>query len=143
MTTVYVVGSLRSTRIVEVAMELRQAGFDVIDDWWSAGRLADIEWTAHEKIRGRGFKEALKGHHAKAVYALDKGLLDSSDLGVIVHPAGKSANREAGYLYGCGKPVFDLLEGDDPEQFDVMILLGTDVVSSVPELVEKIHATYS
>ena len=42
-------------------------------------------------------------------------------------------------MFGCGKPVFDLIEQEPEGTFDVMFLLGTDLVSNLEELIERLH----
>lgn len=137
---VYVIGSLRNPNIPVVANELRKAGFDAFDDWYSVGPEADDKWQEYEKQRGRSYKEALQGAHAQDVFHFDKRNLDDSDAAVLVYPAGKSAHLELGYTAGKGKPTFILLD-KEPERFDVMTLFATGVVGTVGELVEKLHGT--
>ena len=81
---------------------------EVFDDWFSAGPEADDRWKEHEEFKGRPYIEAIRGHHAKDVFEFDKRHLDSSDAAVLVLPAGRSAHLEAGYMVGCGKPVYIL-----------------------------------
>jgi nucleoside 2-deoxyribosyltransferase len=131
--SVYVMGSMRSTRVQEVAKALRERGYDVFDDWISPGPEADDRWQAYEKARGRTYAEALQGYHARHVFALDKKHLDRCDVGVLVLPAGKSAHIELGYLVGQGKTTYVLFDGE-PERYDVMYLFATTVFTDLDDL---------
>lgn len=133
MKSIYLVGSLRNPAIPEIAIKLRAAGFEVFDDWYSAGPEADDYWQAHETQRGRSFAEALAGHHATCVYEFDKKLIDSADIGILILPAGKSGHLELGYLIGQGKPGFILLPGE-PERFDVMYRFASGVFTALVDL---------
>lgn len=130
---IYVIGSMKNPRVPEVAAWLRGLGYDAFDDWYSPGPECDDKWQAYEKARGRTFAEALAGHHAKHVFALDKKHLDESAACVLVAPAGKSGHLELGYMIGRGKPGFILLDGE-PERFDVMYQFATGVHSLLESL---------
>ncbi len=135
--SIYVIGSMRNPRVQEVAKLLREAGFEVFDDWISPGPEADDKWQEYERARGRTYKEALAGYHARHVYELDKLHLDRCDAAVLVLPAGKSAHMELGYLRGRDKPVYVLMDGE-PEKYDIMYLLASGVCMSDEELLEAL-----
>lgn len=99
--------------------ELRQLGFDVFEDWFAAGKIADDEWQAYEQQRDHTFAEALQGYAAQHVFAFDHHHLLESDIGVLLMPTGKSGHIEAGFLSGQGKPVYVLLP-EEPTRWDVM-----------------------
>lgn len=131
--SIYLIGSLRNQRIPEVAKALRDAGFDVFDDWYSPGPETDDHWQRYEKQRGRTFREALEGHHACHAFELDKKHLERCDLAVLVAPAGKSGHLELGWILGKGKPGYILMDGE-PERFDLMYKFATGIFVSVDEL---------
>ena len=137
---VYCIGSLKNPAIPEVAIALREAGHEAFDDWWSSSEDCDDWWQAHERQKGRTYREAIYGYHARNVYAFDKYHLDRCDAGVLIMPAGRSGHAEFGYLIGQGKPVYVLFL-QEPERFDVMHLLSTCIVFSVDELLSmlKVH----
>lgn len=130
---IYVMGSLTSQRPLEVAHALRQNGHDVFDDWKATHPLTDTAWQAYEQDRGWTFAEALKRPAAQNVFQFDKRWLDAAAMGVLVLPAGKSGHLELGYLIGCRKPGFILLDGE-PEKFDVMYNFATGVTNDLDEL---------
>jgi hypothetical protein len=130
---VYVIGSLRNPRVPEVSAMLRDCGLNVFDDWYAAGPEADDYWQKYEIQRGHSFQEALKGHAARHVFNYDKSHLDRCDVAVLVLPAGKSGHLELGYMIGCGKPSFILVE-EEPQRFDVMYLFATKVCCGISEL---------
>lgn len=120
MPCLYMIGSLRNGRVPHIAEELRKAtGFEIFDDWWSASEDADEWWQSHEKLKGRTYKEAFNGYHAKHVFAFDEHHLNRSDGGILVLPAGKSGHLEFGYLMGQGKRGYILFD-HEPDRFDIM-----------------------
>ena len=139
---VYCIGSLKNPAIPDVANRLRQAGHEAFDDWWSSSEDCDDWWQAHEKVKGRGYREAIYGYHASNVYHFDKYHLDRADAGVLIMPAGRSGHAEFGYLIGQRKPVWVLFL-QDPERFDVMHRLSTRIVFSLDELIEQVHVAAS
>jgi hypothetical protein len=136
MTNIYVIGSLRNEQIPIIANKLRDAGYDVFDDWYSAGPEADDYWHAYELQKGNNYKEALSGYAAKNVFNFDKLHLDRNDIAVLVLPAGKSGHLELGYFLGSGKPGYILL--DDPDRWDVMYQFANNVFFTVDELIVEL-----
>lgn len=137
MRNIYLIGSLRNPRVREIAEALRWCKYDVFDDWHAAGPEADDEWQKYEQDRERLYHEALTGHHANTVFALDKRHLDRCQVGVLLLPAGKSGHLELGYMLGQGKRGYVLME-QEPERFDIMYKLATAVVRDVDALVERL-----
>jgi nucleoside 2-deoxyribosyltransferase len=136
--SIYLIGSLRNPKILELGNQLRLEGFEVFNDWMAAGPEADDYWQKYEQSRGRTYSEALKGYAAQSVYHFDKLHLDRCDAAVLVLPAGKSGHLELGYMIGKGKPGFILLD-KEPERFDVMYNFATAVCSSPEELFETFN----
>lgn len=135
--SVYLIGSLRNPKIPSIASALRVEGFEVFDDWFSAGPEADDAWQAHEAARGRTFKEALAGWHAQEVYQFDTKHLSRCGIVVLALPAGKSGHLELGFALGLGKPGYILLDGK-PERFDVMYNFATDIFTSVDQMTKSL-----
>jgi hypothetical protein len=136
-TVIYLIGSLRNPAVPGIAQQLRDAGFDVFDDWYAAGPHADDCWRDYEQARGHSYRQALQGFAARHVFSFDRTHLDRSSTGVLVCPAGKSGHLELGFLLGQGKPGYILLDGE-PERFDVMYQFATGVCTSVSELAEQL-----
>ncbi len=130
--SLYLIGSLRNPTVQDVAAQFRRQNWDVFDDWAAAGPEADDYWQKYENARGRGVQAALKGYAAQHVYKYDKSHLDRCAMGLLVLPAGKSGHLELGYLIGCGKPGFILLDGE-PERFDVMYNFAAAVYTNIDE----------
>lgn len=103
----------------------------------AAGPEADDYWQKYEQQRGHSYSEALKGYAARHVYEFDNHHLNTSDVGVLVLPAGKSGHLELGYLCGQFKPTFILLD-KDPERFDVMYQFATAVCNNLDELINEL-----
>jgi nucleoside 2-deoxyribosyltransferase len=140
---IYVIGSMRNPRVPEVAKLLRTHGHDAFDDWYSAGPEADDKWQEYERDRGRTYLEAINGHHARHVYALDYRHLAEADAVVLVMPAGRSGHLELGWAIGTGKPGFVLFDAE-PERFDIMyrFVYGTGgaIVFDTDTLIKRINA---
>jgi hypothetical protein len=138
---IYLIGSLRNPEIPHIGLDLRNVGFEVFDDWWSASPDADDWWQAHERLKGKAYKEALSGYHAETVFAFDRKHIDRSDLVVLVMPAGRSGHLELGYAIGQGKSGYVLFD-QEPERFDVMYKFCTDVSFSLDELKETLKRNH-
>lgn len=139
MKTSYLIGSLRNPKIPFIAQRLRKAlGIEVFDNWFAPGPHADDYWRRYSKIKGLSYREALNSYEAKHIFALDKHHIDRADFGVLVMPAGKSAHLEAGYMRGCGKPVFVLFD-KEPKRYDVMVQFCTDIFFSEKELHDSLR----
>lgn len=132
------IGSLRNPKIPEIAKQIREAGFEVFDDWYAAGPEADDYWKKYEQERGRSYTEALNGHAATHVFEFDKRHLDGSDAVVLALPAGKSGHMELGYCLGRGTPGYILLE-EGSDRWDVMYKFANGVHTRVAELVKDLH----
>jgi hypothetical protein len=130
---IYLIGSLRNSRVREIAAKLRGAGHDVFDDWHACGPQADAEWSGYEKERGRSYQEALASPFAQNAFDFDLRHIQAADVGILVLPAGKSGHLELGYMLGRGQRGYILLDGE-PEKWDLMYLLAHGVFSSVEEL---------
>lgn len=135
---IYLIGSLRCPTVPEVAFRLRAEGFDVFDDWYSPGPEADDHWQAYERARGRTYKEALAGYHAKDVFDFDREHLQRADTGVLIMPAGKSAHLELGWVLGKGKRGYVLFD-KEPERYDIMYQFANAVCFSIEELLEELN----
>jgi hypothetical protein len=133
---IYLIGSLRNNEVPLIGKRLRDCGFDIFDDWFSAGERADDSWKEYEIKRGRNYSEALEGFAAKHVFQFDKYHLDTSNAGILVLPAGKSGHLELGYLAGQGKPTFILMPQvvESELRWDVMYQFATRVCFDVDEL---------
>ncbi len=116
---------------------IREHGFDVFDDWFAAGPEADDYWRDYEKSRGRNMKEALMGRAARHVFDFDVHHIETSDMVVLLLPAGKSGHLEFCYARGRGKPGF-ILFPEEPERYDVMYQFATDLFFDEQELLDEL-----
>lgn len=134
MKTVYIIAALRNESVPHIGEYLRQVtGFEIFNDWHSAGPDADDYLRDHYRKRGCSYKEGIYSHAAKHIFNFDKYHLDRSDAGVLVMPSGKSAHLEMGYLVGQGKPVYILFD-KEPERFEVMHNFAADIFFSLEDL---------
>ena len=125
---IYLIGRLKNHKIVEVANFIRDAGYDVFEDWNYAGPDCDDWWQKREKQRGRTYLAALKGRSAQNAFLFDKAYLDLARAVVLVAPGGKSAYMELGYSKGSGKPTFVLLPKGSLKRYELMMKFADDVV---------------
>ena len=116
---IYLIGSLRNPKIPEIGDHLRERGFDVFDDWFAAGPIADDSWQEYEKGRGTSYPMALRGYAARHVFEFDYHHLSRADIAVLILPAGKSGHLEFGWMIGKGKPGYVLFD-KEPDRWDVM-----------------------
>jgi hypothetical protein len=129
---IYLIGSLRNPEVPVLAESLREQGFDVFDDWYSAGPEADDYWMKYEQSRGHGYAQALEGYAANHVYLFDKHHLDSSQVGILLLPAGRSGHLELGYMKGRGKHCYIWKTPQtEPDRWDVMYRFADAVVSDM------------
>lgn len=145
MKKIYLIGSLRNPEVPKIAAAIRNLGFNVFDDWHAAGPTADDEWKRYEQERGRTYIDALRnGEAAEHVFSFDEYHLNTSDIGVLVLPAGKSGHLELGLLGGQGKPIFILLAPDDV-RWDVMYKFaqrGQGVCSTLEDLLIQLQSRH-
>ena len=137
MLKVYLIGSLRNPQVPIIGNSLRELDVDVFDDWHGGGSRADREWQRYEEIRGRTYVEALYDRYATHIWAFDKYHLDTSDAAVMVHPVGRSAHIELGYMVGKEKPTFVYFPRP-PERFDVMLRF-CQVYMSLDDLITAVR----
>ncbi len=133
----YVIGSLRNENIPAISVKLREElQCEIFDDWFSPGPKADDYWKAYEEARGRDYRQALHGWAAKHVFEFDKFHIDRADFGILILPAGKSGHLELGYMIGCGKPGYILL--DKPDRWDVMYQFATGIFFNEKEMIAEL-----
>lgn len=136
----YLIGSLRNPEVPKIAKQLRSAGFDIFDDWYAAGEIADDSWRDYEIARGRTYMEALACPAAKHVFEFDLKWLTQADGAILVLPAGKSSHLELGWILGRNKRGFVLL--DSPDRWDIMYQFATGVYATVEELIAGMEMPY-
>jgi hypothetical protein len=139
----YLIGSLRNTRIPELANKLREEhpSFEIFDDWYSAGPEADDYWKAHQKSKGLDYKEALEGWAARHVFDFDRTHLNRSTHALLVLPAGKSGHMEIMYAqYAVQAKTAILLDPDDV-RWDVMYQFIPNILHSDKEIGDFLEET--
>ncbi len=140
MKVIYLIGSLRNPNIPILAQDIREEGFEVFDDWYAPGPEADDFWKKYSQGRDQTYQEALNSWAAQHIFEFDKYHLDRAEIGVLVHPAGKSGHLELGYLIGQGKPgIIYWPDGEPPkDRWDVMVQFA-QTAFSYNELIEKLN----
>lgn len=140
--SIYLIGSMRNRKVPQIANRLRKHGFEVFDDWHAGGPESDDFWQRYEKKRGRGYLDAMKGVHAKNVFALDKHHLDTCDIAVMVLPCGRSGHMELGYKRGIGHKAYILMPGE-PDRYDIMYGFASGIFFSERALVKELSREQS
>jgi hypothetical protein len=135
--SIYVIGSLRNPRIIEIANGIQSLGIEAFADWAGAGESADDSLRDYAKARGLDYKQTLQTYGAKHIFEFDKKHLDRCDAAVMVLPCGRSAFLEAGYTVGNKKPCYALFD-ETPPRIDVMLQFLTDIFFSKEELYEAL-----
>lgn len=127
---VYLVGSLRNPKVIELGNEIRAVGIECLENWMAAGPTADDSWQHYSNMRGRTYQQALDSREAKHVFHFDKAYIDLADAVVLLYPAGRSGHLEFGYAVGQGKRGYMLME-EPAERYDVMLqFAGSPLFSS-------------
>jgi len=140
---IYLIGSLRNEQVPIIGNQLRAKGFNVFDNWHSAGENADDCLRDYCRAKGSTYIEAMADTATQNIFNFDKRNLDASDAAVLVMPAGKSGHLELGYMAGKGKYTYILMDGE-PERFEVMHNFANAIVFSLDELVDKMaNQTYT
>ena len=133
---VYVASSWRNTIQPEVVRLLRSSGFEVYDfkdpandkdafRWSDLGIERPEDWSPERCI------EFLSHPRAEEGFRQDFDAMRWADACVLVLPAGRSANLEAGWFVGSGKPLVVLKDYGNP---DLMYKMATAVVARPEEI---------
>ena len=135
--SIYLIGSLRNENVPLVGDKLRVAGFEVFDEWYSAGPEADDYFKKYYNERGVTYKDALKGYAAQHIFNFDKRHLDRCDSAILVCPAGRSGHLELGYMVGRGKPAYVFLD-TEADRWDLMYKFATNIFFDITLLIEEL-----
>lgn len=134
---IYLIGALKNPAVPELANKIRTLGYDVFDDWYSAGPEADDYFNDYRIKRGLNYRDALQSHAARHIFNFDKSHLDRADIVVLVMPAGKSGHLELGYSIGKGKPGYILFD-QEPERLDQMHQFATKIFLKEEDLINEL-----
>jgi hypothetical protein len=132
----YLIGSLRNSRIPELAKRLRSENenVEVFDDWYAAGPEADDFWKEYEQSKGSDYQEALRGYSARNVFEYDRRHLNRCTHAILVLPAGKSGHMEIMYAqYAVGAKTAILLDPEDV-RWDVMYQFIPTILNNDEEI---------
>lgn len=136
---IYIIGSLRNDKVIDLANRLRAAGHDPFVDWHSAGPEADDFWKQDQQKLGKTFVEALAGPAAQHVFDFDRENILRSDAVVLALPAGKSGHLEFGFaVRGSQKGYILMDKPDNGDRWDVMYNFADAVCTSVEDLIARL-----
>lgn len=135
----YVVGSLQNPQIPVIAQALRDAGFDAFDEWFASAPDGDTQWQTYAKHRGWSYKQALHSAFVQTAFWFDFKHLQEAEIVVLVMPCGRSGHLELGWALGSGKEGYILFPDGEPDRYDLMANMATDVFFSVEELVKALR----
>jgi nucleoside 2-deoxyribosyltransferase len=136
---IYLIGALKNENVPVLAEKIRKLGYDVFDDWYSAGPEADSYFNKYRLARGLNYKDALKSYAAQHIFNFDHGHLDRADIVVLVMPAGKSGHLELGYSIGRGKIGYILFD-KEPERLDQMHQFADEIFMNEQDLLGKLKS---
>lgn len=131
MAKVYVASSWRNPLYSDVLTVLQSNGHAVWD-WrspptggngfrWQDTAVAEVADYRHgDKISPSVWARMLTSPIAQAGFASDLAGMNWCDVGVLLHPCGRSAHLEAGWIAGRGKKVHVL--ATEPVEPDLMVL---------------------
>ena len=142
---IYLIGSLRNPEVPIVGDALRAVGFEVFDEWHSAGEIADDSFRDYCNGRGLTYREALQTYAAKHIFEFDKTHLTRANILILIIPWGKSAHLELGWALGQGKAGYVLFD-KVPDRYDQMYQFANDMFFSKEEMVNelrRIHLNHS
>jgi hypothetical protein len=141
----YVASSWRNPHYFSVIEALRNREFNVWD-WrnpptggsgfrWQDAGFPDYQHG--DKVTAEQWNDALH-HPASAIgFASDLCGMNWADEGILLHPCGRSAHLEAGWMAGRGKKVHILAM--EPVEPDLMILaLNGSLCDNLDTLIERI-----
>jgi len=144
MATVYIIGSLKNWKVIELSKHLRKQipGVEIFDSWISPGPEADDYWKKYSKQKGLNYKEALKDWSATHVFEFDKFHIDRSDVIIMYMPCGKSGHLELGYAIGKGKKGYVLFD-EKPDKREVIYKLPRKIFTDMKELEDELKLLFS
>jgi len=138
---VYIASSWRNEYYSETVRLVRDLGHEVWDwrnpptggngfGWHQAGLVG---YKHGDRVSAVDWSDMLNHPVAQAGYASDLAGMNWCDVGVLLHPCGRSAHLEAGWLAGRGKKVHLVVpESTEP---DLMVLaLGGTLCTGITEL---------
>lgn len=145
---IYVASSWRNQLYYPVIERLSDLGHDVWDwrhpptggDGFRWQECGLVDYQHGDKIDARTWNGLLNHPIAQAGFASDLAGMNWCDLGVLLHPCGRSAHLEAGWLAGRGKTVH-VLATEETEP-DLMILaLNGKLFCHLDDLCREIGAS--
>jgi hypothetical protein len=130
---IYVASSWRNQAQPEVVRLLRKEGFEVYDfkdptNDKGAFHWSDVMGPGYKDVTPEEFIEYLGHPRCEEGFRQDFDHMIWADACVLVLPAGRSANLEAGWFVGFGKPLIVLKDHGTP---DLMYKMATRVVPRV------------
>lgn len=143
---IYVASSWRNAYYDDVLEALHGSGHSVWNwrkplsggnrfKWQDTGKS---DYQHGDKIPIVEWRSMLRHQIAQAGFAADLTGMNWCDVGVLLHPCGKSAYLEAGWLAGRGKKVHVI--APEPVEPDLMVLaLNGDIFDSINTLVSRLE----
>ncbi len=142
---IYVASSWRNDAQPVVVGLLREAGFRVYDfkdpsndkgafRWSDLGIERPEDWPPERCI------EFLSHPRAEEGFRQDFEAMRASDACVLVLPAGRSANLEAGWFVGSGRPLVVLKDHGNP---DLMYKMATRIVARVEQIAPALSEVFA
>lgn len=116
--------------------EAQRQGFTVYDftEDGASFKWQDVfpDWTPGETISYAAYIIGLGTDLAEAGYCRDMDALEACDICILVLPAGRSANLEAGWAVGAGKRVY--VYTPQPQEPDLMYKMCDGITDNFMDL---------
>jgi hypothetical protein len=138
---IYVASSWRNEYYTDVVERLNLCGHSVWNwrspptggngfRWQDTGVM---DYQHGDKVSSLAWNQMLNSHAAQAGFASDLAGMNWCDIGVLLHPCGRSAHLEAGWIAGRGKTVH--VFAPDAVEPDLMVLaLNGGIFGDFPSL---------
>ena len=141
---IYVASSWRSVVQPEVVRLLRAEGFEVYDFKDPANDKGAFHWSdvmgpGYGDVTPEEFIEYLRHPRCEEGFHQDFDHMLWADACVLVLPAGRSANLEAGWFVGRGKPLVVLKDHGTP---DLMYKMATRIVARVADIPQALRGVW-
>ena len=133
---IYVASSWRNTVQPEVVRLLRAEGFEVYDFKDPANDKGAFHWSdvmgpGYGDVTPGEFIEYLRHPRCEEGFRQDFDHMVWADACVLVLPAGRSANLEAGWFVGAGKKLVILKDHGTP---DLMYKMANRIVPKIADI---------
>ena len=142
---IYIASSWRNNYQPSIVMALRKLGHEVYDFRNPGPGQTGFSWSyidpKWQSWANPQYLQALKHPIAEQGFSNDFEAMKAADVCVLVLPAGRSANTEAGWMKGAGKKV--VVYRPDAQEPDLMYKIYDKICTTFTELQAEFKASES